>query len=114
MYADRESDAMREAISETNRRRSIQEAYNTEHGITPQTVRKAIHDLLIREQEEKRENEQRNLEIIKSDFNVVIPAQRKKLIKVLENEMLEHAKNLEFEQAAVIRDEIEKLKEMGG
>jgi excinuclease ABC subunit B len=114
MYADRESDAMREAISETNRRRSIQEAYNTEHGITPQTVRKAIHDLLIREQEEKRQNEQRNLEIIKSDFNVVIPAQRKKLIKVLENEMLEHAKNLEFEQAAVIRDEIEKLKEMGG
>jgi excinuclease ABC subunit B len=112
MYADRESDAMREAISETDRRRSIQEAYNRENGITPQTVRKAIHDILIREQEEKRQDEQRNIEIIKSDFNIMIPAQRKKLIKVLEGEMLEHAKNLEFEQAAVIRDEIEKLRQL--
>ncbi|AHC14327.1 excinuclease ABC subunit UvrB [Salinispira pacifica] len=112
MYADRESDAMKEAISETNRRRSIQKEYNQAHGITPTTIRKAIHDILQREKEEKREDEQRNIEIIKSDFNIMVPAQRKKLIKVLENEMLEHAKNLEFEQAAVIRDEIEQLQEM--
>ncbi len=114
MYADRESDAMREAIAETDRRRSIQQAYNVEHGITPQSVRKAVHDILIREQEEKREDEKRNIEIIKAEYNVMIPAQRKKLIKVLEGEMLEHAKNLEFEQAAVIRDEIEKLNDLGG
>lgn len=112
MYADRESDAMKKAISETNRRRSIQKDYNEAHGITPTTIRKAIHDILQREKEEKREDEQRNIEIIKAEFNIMVPAQRKKLIKVLEAEMLEHAKNLEFEQAAVIRDEIEQLKEM--
>lgn len=113
MYADRESPAMREAIDETNRRRAIQEAYNTEHGITPQTVRKAIQDILIREQEEKREDGKRNVEIIKSEYNIMVPSQRKKLIKALEQEMLSHAKNLEFEQAAVIRDEIEELNKLG-
>ncbi len=113
MYADRWSDAMREAIDETERRRSIQLAYNEKHGITPKTVRKAIHDILVREHQEKAEDERRSIEMLKSGYNIVIPGQRAALIKVLEREMLEHAKNLEFEQAAVIRDEIEHLKRMG-
>lgn len=113
MYADRWSDAMRDAIEETERRRSIQLTYNEEHGITPRTVTKAIHDILVREHQEKAEDERRSIEVLKSGYNIVVPKQRAALVKVLEREMLEHAKNLEFEQAAVIRDEIEQLKSMG-
>jgi excinuclease ABC subunit B len=51
------------------------------------------------------------IEVLKKSYNVLIPAQRKQLIMALESEMLEHAKNLEFEQAAAIRDEIAKVKE---
>ncbi|MFW6291451.1 MAG: excinuclease ABC subunit UvrB [Spirochaetota bacterium] len=113
MYADRMSDAMEEAIGETERRRRIQLDYNREHGITPRTISKAIRDILTREKEEQRETQQQSIEVIKEGFNVMIPSQRKELIRVLEREMLEHAKNLEFESAAVIRDEIDKLKEIG-
>jgi excinuclease ABC subunit B len=51
--------------------------------------------------------------VLKKSYNVLVPAQRKQLIKALENEMLEHAKKLEFEQAAAIRDEIARIKEVG-
>lgn len=110
MYADRESDAMRAAIQETERRRAVQAAYNERHGITPATVRKAVQEILVRQKEEKREAERESVEMIKKSYNVLVPTQRAKLVKVLEAQMLEHAKNLEFEQAAVLRDEINKLK----
>jgi len=106
MYADRMSDAMEKAIAETNRRREIQIEYNNKHGITPATVKKAIAEILTRHIEEADEAAGSTIEVLKKSYNVLIPAQRKLLIKALENEMLEHAKNLEFEQAAVIRDEI--------
>ncbi len=112
MYADEESDAMRVAIDETNRRRRIQEEYNNAHGITPASIKKSIQSIITRRKEEKRTNEEKQLEIIKGSYNILVPTQRKKLITLLEKEMLEHAKNLEFEQAAVVRDEIEKLKAM--
>jgi len=112
MYADEKSDAMRAAIEETDRRRTIQQEYNEAHGITPISIRKSIHDILKRQKEEKRTDEERQLEILKNSYNVVVPTERKKLISVLEKEMLEHAKNLEFEQAAVLRDEIDSLKAM--
>ena len=112
MYADRISEAMEVAIEETERRRAIQLEYNKKHGITPTTVRKAVHDILIRQKEEKREDELRSVEILKGSYNILVPSERKNLIKKLEQEMLEHAKNLEFEQAAVLRDEIEELKTM--
>ncbi len=112
MYADKESDAMRKAIGETLRRRDIQQCHNDAYGITPQSVRKAVLDILERGKDEKQENKKRTIEIIKSEYNVVIPSERKKLIAVLEKEMLGHSKALEFEQAAVLRDEIEKLKGM--
>jgi len=111
MYADRMSIAMEKAIAETNRRREIQIAYNKQHGITPETVKKAIADILVRHTEEADNAASTSVEVLKKSHNVLIPAQRKQLIKALENEMLEHAKNLEFEQAAVIRDEILKIKE---
>ena len=113
MYADKTTDAMAEAIAETQRRRAIQQAYNTEHGITPTTIKKSVQDILVRVQEEKKKAEEVNVQVMRDSFNIVEPKERKKLIKALEKEMLEHAKNLEFEEAAVLRDEIERLREMG-
>jgi len=111
MYADRMSDAMDKAIAETNRRREIQIEYNKKHGITPETVKKAIAEILTRHIEEADDAAAASIEVLKKSYNILIPAQRKQLIKALENEMLEHAKNLEFEQAAAIRDEIARIKE---
>ncbi len=113
MYADRMSDAMAAAIEETERRRAIQLRYNAEHGITPRTIIKAIRDILTREKEEQRATQHQSIEVLKQGYNVMVPSERARLIKVLEQEMLEHAKNLEFEQAAVLRDEIESLKQIG-
>ena len=112
MYADRESESMREAIAETARRREIQLAYNTEHGITPTTIIKAVQDLLVRKTEEKVSAEKLDIEVVKQRFNVLVPKERRALIRTLEKEMLELAKDLEYERAAVVRDEIEKLREL--
>ncbi len=110
MYADRVSDAMKEAIEETNRRRSIQAAYNREHNITPKSITKAVQDILVRKKIEEHEIQEQDLALLKQGYNLLIPAERKKLIKVLEQQMLEHAKLLEFEQAALLRDEIDALR----
>lgn len=110
MYADRVSDAMTKAIEETERRRAVQLAYNEAHGISPQTIKKAIHDILVRHKEEKEESLGTELEVILNSYNIFVPEQKKTLIKRLEKEMLEKAKNLEFEQAALIRDEIERIR----
>ncbi|MCF7933353.1 MAG: excinuclease ABC subunit UvrB [Spirochaetia bacterium] len=112
MYADKISAAMKEAIEETDHRRSRQLAYNAEHGITPISVHKAVQDILHRKKEDARATVETDIEVIKQGYNIIIPAQRKKLIRALEKEMLEHAKRLEFEQAALLRDEIDELKKM--
>ncbi|MDR1418885.1 MAG: excinuclease ABC subunit B [Treponema sp.] len=113
MYADRMSPAMEEAIAETGRRRQIQMDYNKKHGITPATVKKAIASILERHIEEAESAAAVSIEVLKKSYNVLVPAQRKKLVKALENEMLEHAKKLEFEEAAAIRDEIQRVGELG-
>ncbi|MBA7703021.1 UvrABC system protein B [subsurface metagenome] len=112
MYADRTSDAMAIAIKETERRRKLQAEYNREYNITPRSISKSIQDLLIRKKEEKRKLESFDLELIEKRYNILVPAQRKALIKELEQEMLELAKDLEFERAAVLRDEINRLKSL--
>ena len=114
MYADRISDAMKETIEETSRRRSIQEAYNKEHNITPMTIKKAVEDILTRENEIKKEAAKTEAEPIISSFNILVPSDRKKLIKRLEVQMAEYADMLMFEEAAVIRDKIEEVKRLGG
>jgi hypothetical protein len=76
-------------------------------------VKKAIASILERHGEEDHDAAAASIEVLKRSYNVLVPAQRTKLIKALEHEMLEHAKNLEFEKAAVIRDEIEKIKGIG-
>ncbi len=112
MYADRTSDAMTVAIQETERRRAIQEKFNAEHGITPTSISKNIQDILVRKREEKRRSEETNIEVLTKSYNVLVPKEKKQLIRALEEEMFELAKNLEFERAAVVRDEIKKIKDM--
>jgi excinuclease ABC subunit B len=113
MYADRRSEAMDTAIAETEKRRKIQIDYNTAHGITPATIKKNIADILERRIIEEQSATATSIETLKNAYNILIPAQRKKLVAALKNEMLEHAKKLEFEQAALIRDEISRIEETG-
>jgi excinuclease ABC subunit B len=113
MYADRMSEAMEKAISETGRRRALQMEYNKKHGITPATVKKAIADILTRRAEEDKIDANASIEVLKKAYNILVPAQRKKLLSALEKEMMEHAGQLEFEQAAAIRDEIGRIKQIG-
>ena len=114
MYADRMSDAMKEAIEETQRRRSIQEAYNKEHGITPKTIRKAVEDILEHEKEDAEENAKVQFETLKKTANLFDAKQRKKLINALKKEMEEAAERLDYEQAAAIRDQIFDLEKTYG
>ncbi len=114
MYADKMSNAMEEAIKETTQRRERQLAYNKEHHITPKSVHKAVQDILLRMKQDDKATVETDIELIKRGYNIIIPAQRKKLIRTLGKQMLEHAKRLEFEKAALIRDEIEELKGMSG
>jgi len=111
MYADVMSPAMKNAIMETERRRKMQQAYNLEHGITPRTISKKVQDILERHKQERIEASHGEIEMLRRTHNLLVPEQRRSLIKELEKLMFEHAKNLEFEQAALIRDEISKLKE---
>ncbi|HBG65186.1 MAG TPA: excinuclease ABC subunit B [Treponema sp.] len=106
MYADRMSEAMQEAITETKRRREIQEAYNKEHGITPKTISKAVEDILVHEKEEAGENAKVSLDVLKKSANLLVPKQRHQLIAALTKEMEECAERLEYEQAAALRDQI--------
>ena len=110
MYADRYSEAMKTAIDETNRRREIQIAYNKEHNIEPKTIVKKIDDILTRELQEETKNSFKDVEEICSNYNQFDKTQRKKLIAQLEARMNEYAKNLEFEEAAQIRDLIKQYK----
>jgi excinuclease ABC subunit B len=110
MYADKMSDAMREAIDETAKRRAIQVQYNLDHGITATTIHKAIDDILERHREERVDTAETEIETLRRSHNLLVPDQKKALLRALEAQMLEHAKNLEFEQAAILRDEIDRLK----
>ena len=110
MYADRMSDAMRLAITETNRRRKIQEEFNREHGITPKSINKQIVDILKRKKREKEDLSQKDVEIIQKSYNLLNPSHRKKYIRDLEREMVIASRDLEFEKAIVFRDEIERIK----
>jgi excinuclease ABC subunit B len=114
MYADSVTDSMQRAISETQRRRALQQAYNAEHGIDPQTIRKAVTDILatLRPAEgkaptPKRERRGRRS---RSDFAELPREELDRLIRTLEDEMREASAELRFEYAARLRDEINDLK----
>ena len=109
MYADRMTDSMTKAISETKRRRSIQEDYNTEHGITPQTIQKEIRDVIRATQAAETPEEYNSADKL-SQLN---KKERQKLIADMEKEMKTAAKDLNFERAAELRDLILELKAEG-
>ena len=96
MYADRESDAMKEAIAETERRREIQIEYNKQNGIVPKTICKKIEDILTRQKDLEIQEEKNQLKEIQKKFNLLEPTARKNYLKKLKAEMIECAKNLGF------------------
>lgn len=104
MYANYITESMEKAISETNRRREIQKEYNEKHGITPHSVQKEISKGLRAIIPEKEKENKLDIKRIPKDE---LPA----LIKQLSSEMQLAAANLEFEKAALLRDEIERIKE---
>ena len=107
MYADRETDAMAAAISETDRRRAIQLAYNEEHGITPETVRKGISEMAeFLAMEDRAPRKRRG----KRSGEFKDPEELERTIVALEEEMLAAADDLRFEEAARIRDELKELR----
>ncbi len=107
LYADRMTDAMQRALAETERRRKRQLEYNAEHGITPQTIKKAVSDIVAAlSLETKKQTESKTQKKLK----VMTPPQMAELIKELELEMYQAAKELQFERAAKIRDEIKSMR----
>lgn len=114
MYADHVSPAMEVAIEETKHRREIQQAYNEEHGITPVTVKKAIEDILEHQKEEALDSANMDLEVLKKGLNLFKASDRKKLIKRLTEEMTACAERMEYEQAAVYRDQIAEIQKQYG
>jgi excinuclease ABC subunit B len=117
MYADKVTDSMQRAISETQRRRALQQAYNTEHGIDPQTIRKAVTDILahLRPAEDGApipggDRRSRKRDRVRSDFAELPRDELSRLIRTLEEEMHDAAADLRFEYAARLRDEINDLK----
>ena len=113
LYADRITGSMERAIAETNRRRAIQVEHNTKHGITPKTIAKSILDIMegshIGLKYNRKRGKQEN--IVEIDYSHFTPKDLTKKLQELEAKMYEHAKNLEFEQAAHTRDQLQKLRQ---
>jgi excinuclease ABC subunit B len=109
MYADKRTDSMRRAIDETNRRRAKQVKFNEEHGIVPISIHKAIHDL-TEEMSVKAVAEQKGE--YKAGPGGIPRNELQKIVHELEKQMKEAAKNLEFERAAALRDEMYQLKNL--
>ncbi|MFT3898209.1 MAG: excinuclease ABC subunit UvrB [Thermomonas sp.] len=119
LYADSITRSMRAAIDETDRRRAKQVEYNAEHGITPQSVQRAVLDIMegAREAPEaKGRGKARRVAEQREDYAALEPAQAAARIKGLEQQMYQHARDLEFEEAARIRDQLHRLREasLGG
>ena len=102
MYADELTESMEKAISETNRRRSIQQKYNEEHGITPQTIKKSVRDSI----------KATVIEDMAVEYNLEKDEDIEDVIKKLTDEMLKFAAEMEFEKAAELRDKIRELEKL--
>ena len=110
LYADRETDSMRRAIGETERRRGTQIAHNLKHGIVPVSISKQIKDMIdgVYDMDEKRDERKAAQE--RKKYDVLSEKQMEVALKRLEREMMDAARNLEFEKAAALRDELKALR----
>lgn len=113
LYADRITGSMQRAISETERRRETQMAYNQTHGITPKSIRRAVRDVMQTGYGEGSEAEVLEAAEEQAKYQAMSPAQLMREIKLLEKQMTKHAKALEYEEAARVRDEIVKIRQRG-
>jgi excinuclease ABC subunit B len=111
LYADRVTDSMRRAIDETERRRLKQVAFNVEHGIVPRGVSKQIRDMIDGVWDPQQARQELKAAEQQAGYDAMSEKALAKEIKRLEKQMLEHAKNLEFEKAAQLRDQLAALKE---
>src|SRR5512139_114790 len=111
LYADQVTESMRKAIGETERRRVKQMAFNAEHGIVPQGIRKQVRDLIDGVVSDKAARDDLQRAQAAAEVEALSEKDLGKRIKLLEKQMLEHAKNLEFEKAARIRDQLALLRE---
>ncbi len=102
MYADELTGSMEKAITETNRRRKIQQEYNEKNRITPQTIKKSVRDTI----------KATIVEDIQNEYGIKEEEDIKVVIEKLTSEMLTHAQNLEFEKAADLRDKIKDLEKL--
>jgi len=107
LYADRMTKSMKAALDETNRRREKQQAYNATHGITPESIKKSIHRIL----ESVYEQDHTTISLEEDPYLEMNPKKRKAYKETLEKKMFAAAGNLEFEEAARLRDEIKRLEE---
>jgi excinuclease ABC subunit B len=111
LYADTITGSIRRALDETNRRRAKQLAYNAAHGITPRGIKKAVADIMEGAYSAgERGPVQKVADRKAADYSKLTPEQAARRIKKLEQDMFKHARNLEFEEAARLRDEIQQLK----
>ena len=117
LYADRITNSMKAAIDETDRRRQRQVEYNLEHGITPTSIVRAVMDVMegarTEAQDAKSGDKRRRVAEAGTDYSLLNPAQLAARLKQLETRMHKHAQDLEFEQAAKLRDEIHRLRTQG-
>ena len=104
MYADELTESMEKAISETNRRRKIQEQYNKDHNITPKTINKSVRDSI----------KVTSVENIGVEYKLENDENIKETISKLTDEMLKFAADMEFEKAAELRDKIKELEKLVG
>jgi len=114
LYADKITGSMQRAIDETNRRRTKQQTYNQRHGIEPKSIEKRVRDIMEAPSTERDSGASRqSVAESAADYHLQDPATLRKRIKLLEEQMLAHARNLEFERAAQVRDELQQVREVG-
>lgn len=109
MYADNITGSMDAAIKEVDRRREVQEQFNKKHGITPKTIEKSIRARLVEQEQEDMKSAQFLMKLKEKD--VLMPDEKERLIKELRREMQQAAKELDFETAAILRDQIKLFKQ---
>src|SRR4029450_4098825 len=111
LYADAETDSMRRGVGGRNRRRAKQDAFNVANGVTPRSVTKEVREMIDGVYDASAQREERKAAEASAEYEVMTEKQVAREIKRLEKQMFEHAKNLEFEKAARVRDQLALLKE---